>query len=409
MLCSLLALGLCLGAPPPGLPADPASTPGTAASCELVFGMSTALTGPAQNLGRNLLAGVQMGFERQNRSGGIAGKQLRVIALDDGYEPALTAPNMRRLLEVEGALGTIGNVGTPTASVAVPISLEDRAPFFAPLTGAALLRRCPPDRYVINYRAGYDQEIDAMMEALIKMGGLKPAEIAFLTQRDAFGEDCFRAGLAALRRHGLAREADLAHVHFERNTVAVESALADILSREVLPRAVVLVGPYAPCSRFIQLARASGLDRLFLCVSFVGSGSLAERLRESGVDSARVLVTQVVPHPEDATIPIVREHLDEAMLQGLPEAPSYARLEGYIAGRILCRALESIQGEISREAVVDALEGLGSFDLGLGEPLSLGPADHQASDRVWLSVLREGKFDPAAWEIVASLLQEPAR
>jgi len=157
---------------------------------KILLGMSTALNGPAAVLGQNMRNGVLVGFERANRAGGIHGRMLKLVALDDGYEPVRTAPNMRRLIEQEQVLAVIGNVGTPTAIAAIPIANENKTLFFAPFTGAGILRKTPPDRYVINYRASYAEETAAMIDALITRAHLKPQDIAFFTQRDGYGGGC---------------------------------------------------------------------------------------------------------------------------------------------------------------------------------------------------------------------------
>ena len=150
---------------------------------EIVLGMSTALTGPAAGLGKNMRAGVLASLKRANRAGGIRGSKLVLRSLDDGYEPDPTAPNMRQLSEQEHVLAVIGNVWTPTAIAAIPIANEQKTLFFAPFTGAGVLRRTPPDRYVINYRASYAEETAAMIDALIDQAGLALNDIAFFTQR----------------------------------------------------------------------------------------------------------------------------------------------------------------------------------------------------------------------------------
>src|SRR6185503_10333510 len=97
--------------------------------------------------------GVLAGLERANRAGGVLGRRLRLVALDDGYVPSRTGPNMRKLIQEEKVLAVIGNIGTPTAVVAMPIAIEERTLFFAAGTGAGVLRGTPPERYVINFRA----------------------------------------------------------------------------------------------------------------------------------------------------------------------------------------------------------------------------------------------------------------
>jgi branched-chain amino acid transport system substrate-binding protein len=375
------------------------------ASAEIVLGMSTVLTGSAGDLGKDMQRGIQTGLERANRNGGVNGRKLRLITLDDGYEPTRTGPNLRQLIEKDHVLAVIGNVGTPTAIVAVPLVNERKTLLFAAYAGGPVLRNEPPDRYVINFRASYAEETAAMLEALTGIAGLKPEEIAFFTQRDSYGDAGFTLAMVALRRHGLRDPSNVLHVGYERNTLAVEGAVADLLLAENPPRAVVMVGAYAPCAKFIRFCRNADLDPLFLNVSSVGSSSLAEAL---GKTDAHVIVSQVVPYPLDDSVPIVREYQDDLKDIDWSASPGFGDLEGYIAARILTLALEKIQGPPTRETVIDALEGLGEFDIGLGEPLHLGPTEHQASHRIWPTVLRGGQFVPFQWSEITALTKGEA-
>ncbi|KLN61973.1 ligand-binding receptor [Kiloniella spongiae] len=368
---------------------------------ELIFGMSTALSGPAAELGKNMRLGIQIRLERENIAGGIAGRKIRLIAWDDGYEPERTIPNMRDLINQEDVLAVIGNVGTPTAISAIPIVNEEKTLLFAPYTGAGVLRKNPPDRYVINYRASYAEETSAMVNALIKEGGLKPDEIAFFTQRDSYGDAGYIGGITALKKHGLKLETDIVHSRYERNTLVVESALADILLADPLPKAIIIVGAYAPSAKFMKLARSAGLNSLFLNVSFVGSAPLAKEL---GSEMKRVIVTQVVPYPEDLSVPIVRAYHDDMKNYGSGRKTSFGSLEGYIAMEILIKAMHDVDGQPGRESIIDALENLREFEIGLGHKLFYDRKNHQASHKVWSTILRQGEFVPFDWKNIPSLL-----
>ncbi|WP_305043333.1 ABC transporter substrate-binding protein [Geoalkalibacter sp.] len=379
------------------------SVPSLAPAAELVFGMSTALSGPTAELGGAMRDGVRLGLERFNRAGGIHGRILRLVVLDDGYEPARTAPNMRRLIEEDGVLAVIGNVGTPTAIASLPLIRERGVLFFAPFTGAGVLRQDPPERYVINYRASYGEEIGAMVDALVRQAGLKPGEIGFFTQRDGYGDAGYVGGFAALQRYGLDDERQVLHVRYPRNTLAVENALADVLLAEKPPRAIIMVGAYDPCAKFVRLAREAGLRSLFLSVSFVGGDFLAEAL---GPDIEGVIVTQVVPHPEDRHLPLVDEYRRDLKAFSPELTPNFVGLEGYVAARLLGLALQRLTEEPRREALIAALEGLGRFDLGLGRALELSAERHQASDEVWPTLLRRGRLIPFDWADIATLVPE---
>ena len=370
---------------------------------EIVLGMSTALSGPTAELGQQMRDGVLAALERCNRSGGIQGRMLRLLSYDDGYEPFRTAPNMRRLAQQDQVVAVVGNVGTPTAIAAVPIARSQKVLFYAPFSGAGLLRKNPPERYVINYRASYAEEISAMVDALILHAGLQPEDIAFFTQRDAYGDAGYVGGFAALQRHGLQNKRKILHVRYARNTLAVEGALADLLVARRPPKAVIMVGTYAPCAKFIQLARRHGLKSLFLNVSFVGSHAL---LRKLGQDAEGVIITQVVPPLQNNDLLLVRDYVRDQELWNPSRAPNLVGLEGYIATRILLRAMHNLAGPITRESIIDALEQLGAFDMGLRQPLALSPESHQASNTVWPTLLANGRIEPFAWKELTKMVRE---
>ena len=192
------------------------------------------------------------------------------------------------------------------------------------------------------------------------------------------------------------------HVDYERNTVGVEDALATLLYAEREPRAIIMVGAYAPCAKFIRLAQERGLKSIFLNVSFVGSNPLASALGKLPVS---VIVTQVVPHPFDADIPVVRDYQSDMKAFDPSAKLGFGSLEGYIDARILVHSLETIHNEPTREQIVEALEKLEQFDLGIGEPLKLGPTNHQACHRVWPTILRNGQFVPFQWPEIRRLLE----
>ncbi len=349
-------------------------------SDSLRIGMSTALTGPAAALGQGVKSGAEAYFAEVNAAGGIRGRFLELIVLDDGYEPARTGPNMRALVGDHDVFAVIGNVGTPTAAVAVPIAQELEVPLFGAFTGAGLLRKTPPDRWIVNYRASYAQETAAMVKGLVHDLGLKPSQVAFFTQDDAYGMAGYTGGIKALKAMGYEAAEFLPHGRYPRNTVQVESGLAAIMDPRNDVKAVIMVGAYKPCAQFIRLARKHGLDALFLNVSFVGSAALAKDLGPVGEG---VVVTQVVPHFESdfAGVQDYRQLIPE-------DHRGFVSLEGYLLARAFVAGLHGVRGDLTRDALIDTLEAGLPIDLGLGAPSQLSSADHQLSDSVWPTVIQ---------------------
>ncbi|MYA07936.1 MAG: ABC transporter substrate-binding protein [Holophagales bacterium] len=368
-------------AQPAAPPTEPEGTPGVTAE-RILFGQSAAFSGPAAELGRGMRLGIQAAFKEANDAGGVHGRRLELVTVDDGYEPEAAITNTRRLIEDEGVFALVGGVGTPTSRSAVPVAEEAGVPYIAPFTGAGFLRNEP---HVINLRASYAQETEEMVERLTRDLGIE--RIAVVIQNDSFG----RAGLAGVRaafdRRGM--EAVAIGV-YPRNTTAVKTALVDIeLGR---PEAVIIVGAYQPVASLIAWARHTGLDPVFMTLSFVGSNALAEELGPRG---AGVYVTQVVPFPSARNSRVATAYR-RALRAHTPGAePGFVSFEGYLAGRLVIEALERCGTMVDRDRFIEVLRSAGSIDLN-GFRLVFGDGDNQGSDAVFLTVIDErGRYRPA--------------
>ncbi|WP_404463540.1 ABC transporter substrate-binding protein [Vreelandella aquamarina] len=365
------------------------------AHADLEVGMVAPASGGAAPLGIGMQQGVEAYFAKLNAEGGVNGQSLSLTTFDDQYAPLQAARYTRELVGNDNLLAAIGNVGTPTAAVTIPIYNQEKTLLFGAFTGAGILRRSPPDRYVINYRASYVQETATMIDGLLD-AGIQPEEIAFFTQNDSFGDAGYNGAIRALNAQGISDTSQLVHGRFTRGTRNIHQGLATILQAPVTPRAVIIVGTFGPAADFIREARQDLPDTIFLNVSFVGSQALLETL---GPLAEGVIVTQVVP-PLDADLPAVEEYR-QAMAEHTPNATlDFISLEGYLAAKLFAEGVKAAGSNPDREAVVDGLLSLGSIDIGVGEPLTLGPNDHQASDAVWPTIIRNGQFEPVDWASV---------
>jgi serine/threonine protein kinase/ABC-type branched-subunit amino acid transport system substrate-binding protein len=366
--------------PSPSNEAHPSTVPGVTPD-KIVFGMTGPFSGPNHELGWAVERGIRTYFEHVNAQGGVAGRKLELVSLDDGYEPPRALANMQELAEERKVFAFIGNIGTPTAAVTVPYALSRKMLFFGAYTGADLLRQYPPDRYVFNVRASYEEETAAVVRYLIEERKVRPEQIAVFAQQDRYGDTGFRGVARALRKYG--RDPDqILRVGYERNTLKVQDAVEKIVQHKEL-RAVVMVPTYRPAARFIQKVKDARKDLIFTSTSFVNSEALAEELRQLGGEYADgVIITEVVP-PFDSNASIVLEYREQ-LRQYFPSAePSFASLEGYIDAVVLVEALRRVGPDLTSEKLVDALESLRDLDLGLGTPIHYGKSEHQALHKVW--------------------------
>ena len=346
------------------------------------FGQSAALSGPTSELGQGMKAGLEAAFNEINANGGIHGYQLKLVPMDDGYEPEAAIVNTRELIAEEQVFALIGPVGTPTSTAAQPIATEAGVPYIGAFTGAEFLRDAQSLPNVINVRASYFQETEEMAARLSQDLGLDTVSIFY--QDDSYG----RAGLAGLRRaveiYGMEIREE---VSYPRNTEAVKLALLDL--RRAGAEAVVIIGAYQPASTMIRWARKLNYSPYFINISFIGSEALARTL---GEDGEGVYVTQVVPFPENASLPVVAEYQAAMRRMDSSATPSFVTLEGYLAGRLAAEGLRLAGPEPTREGFLRALKTSGEINLS-GFPLSYGLNDNQGSDQVYLTVIDEnGRF-----------------
>jgi branched-chain amino acid transport system substrate-binding protein len=347
----------------------------------VVFGQAAVFDGPAAALGLGMRAGIQAAFEEANKRGGVAGRKLKLLTVDDGYEPDKSIAATRKLIDEDKVFGLIGPVGTPTASATQPIATAANVPFIGAFTGASFLRD-PKLENVINIRASYDAETEAWAKHLVE--DLKIKKIAIFYQDDSFG----RAGLSGFKKAMDKRGMEIAaEGTFERNTVAVKSALLAI--RRAEPEAVVMVGPYKPCAEFVKLAHKIDFNPVFVNISFVGAGALAKEL---GADGNGVVVSQVVPFPWDMSIKAVAEY--QAAMKALDPGsqPDFVSLEGYLVGRLAVAAMEKTGQELTRAALLRTIKQTDAFDIG-GLKMRYGDDRDPGLGDVFMTVIQpDGTF-----------------
>ena len=361
---------------------------------EILFGISAAFSGPAKELGQNMRLGIEAAFKVANADGGVHGRQLRLIAADDGYEPSRTAVTMKQLYENDQVFGIVGNVGTPTAAVGLPYALERKMLFFGAFTGAGLLRNDPPDRYVFNYRASYAEETAATVHYLVKVKRLRTDQIAVFAQQDSYGDSGFAGAAKAIRSLG-GKDSAILRLNYQRNTVDVDAAIEQLRKSRIPIKAVIMVPTYRAAAKFIEKTRDSHPDMIYTSVSFVGSTALANELMLLGKRFAKgVIVTQVVPALEGHSSLVLG--YKSALAKYLPgEAADYVSLEGYVAANVLIEALKRNGSELDTEKLVDTLENLRDLDIGLGTPVSFSRSEHQGVHKVWGTQLDEnGRYQP---------------
>jgi ABC-type branched-subunit amino acid transport system substrate-binding protein len=359
--------------------ANAAAEAGVTAST-IVLGQSAAMTGPAMELGTEMRNGALLYFDYVNQRGGVNGRTIELRSLDDGYEPDRAVANTKRFVDKDEAFALFGYVGTPTTLASMPVFTQAKVPLLGPFTGAEAFRK-PLNRYIFNVRASYFQETEDLVELLTK---LNLTRVAVFYQNDAYG----KAGLEGVDRAMKKRKLEIvATGTVERNSTDVAAAVAAI--GKANPQAVIQISAYKSCAAFIKAMKKAGVFAQYMNVSFVGARALSTEL---GADGRGVGISQVVPFPWNAGVPVVREYQKLVQAKTGKESYSFTSLEGFIAAKVMVEGLRRAGREPTRERLVAALETMSDYDVG-GFTVTYTPADHTGSRFVELTAIgKDGSF-----------------
>jgi len=381
---------------------------------DITLGMSAAFTGPSASLGIELYRGATTYLKYINDNGGINGNQIVIKAYDDGYNPVPAIENTIKLIEKDNVFLLFNYVGTPTVTRVLPLLkiYSDRfTHLFFPFTGAQPQREPPYDQYVFNLRASYRQETEGLVDHFIEIGRRR---IGVFYQADAYGRSGWDGVRRALARYGLSM---IGEATYQRGTDYTQSLEPQVeILRQTQPDAILSIGAYAACAAFIRDARDAGWNVPIANVSFVGSHSLLNLLLKSGETSGRdytvnLINSQVVPSYTDTSLAAVREYRElidrynpippRELVKGTyePLRYSFVSLEGYLNAKLLVEILRRMGTTPRIARLKEVVESINNYDLGINTPVSFASYKHQGIDRVYYTMVENGKFIPLTnWE-----------
>ncbi|HMC72305.1 MAG TPA: ABC transporter substrate-binding protein, partial [Mycobacteriales bacterium] len=358
-----------------------------------------------------LYRGAQAYYDEVNVRGGLYGRTLTVVGLDDKYEPLPCVKNTIQLLEKDSVFFLSNYVGTPTLTRALPVIkryADQQVVLVGNFTGAQPQREAPYVEHVFNIRASYRQEMAALVERFWALGA---RNFGVYSQADAYGRSGTDGVSRALAQRGAKIVAETTYqrgARFEDDVNPAANAL-----RQAGVDVVLCTGAYQGCGAFVRTARDLGWGVPISNVSFVGSDAMLRLLvqhgKSTGHDYTRALVnSQVVPSYDDVSLPGVVEYrslMDKfnptvpAALKEDKYSPqhfSFISLEGYINAKVVVEALRRAGPNPTRLGFRQALESFKNFDLGIGAPLSFGPERHQGLDNVYFTRVEGERWVPIA-------------
>lgn len=356
----------------------------------IVLGSSSALTGHAGFLGSQYLQGAQLYFDEINKEGGIHGRRIEIIGLDDQYNPTKTIANTQKLINLEKVFALFNYVGTPTSLAVLPIINDAKIPAFGFFTGAEPLRR-PVSRYIFHLRDSYYAEAEGAVGYFVDRLGLK--NIGVFYQEDAFGITVLKGIQFALKKRGLE---PVVTDTYTRGSMDIEDSV-EWISREKVD-VVMMVGTYSPLAKFISLTHDMGNYPLFSTVSFVGSEAYAKELVEvQRIEPEyyeNIVVTQVVPSPYSDRFQTANHYMQLSAKYLPKEDPNYVAFEGFLNAKVIVQALQGAGRDLTRTAFIQELRSIKEYDMGIEKRISYGAGDQEGLSGIYYSRLNvSGRFE----------------
>ncbi len=350
---------------------------GLATAADLVIGQVAPLSGVLASTGHQMVVGGRIYFEAINAQGGIHGAKIRHEVVDDGYKVAETVRLTREMLARPEVVALFGFAGTANVTQLLTDGVLDvgGAALVAPYTGGESLRN-PFNPWIFHVRAGYADEAEHMVQQLTTLGMNR---IAVMYQDDGFG----KAGLLGVTNALDRRKLKLAvAAGYERNTDKVQDAVKKIKASDA--QAIIMVSVNKSTAAFMKLYRESGGGAQMYNISVVDP---AELVKLAGLKNAHGLgISQVVPYPYMANMPVVREYQTLLKKYAPNELVNYTSFEEFVGAKVLVEALRRAGPNPTRAKVVKALESMGSYDTG-GITVSYSPTNRIGSRYVEVTVI----------------------
>lgn len=357
----------------------PAQAQGVSASTILI-GQSVPLSGSNKELGEDIRNGALAYFRKVNDAGGVNGRKIELVSIDDANNVKQAGENTRKLVTENGVFALFGYASATLSRPALPIVEENKVPFLSPFTGADPMRVF--NKHVYNMRASYADELEKIVDHYT-LFGIKRFAIVYYD--DVVGKENLAAVERALKKRNLSAVSFAAFK--DRAKPDIDGGVKAVIKGN--PEVVIFTTLFKATSDFIKLAKKSGATSQMVSNSFPGSSPLA---RELGKDGVGVAMAQVVPPFSKTSLPVVAEYRAAIEKQLGRKEYSFTSLESFIAAKATVEAIRKAGPKLTRESFMQALDGMSNFDAG-GYVLSFSPSNHNGSSYVELTIIgKDGSF-----------------
>jgi branched-chain amino acid transport system substrate-binding protein len=341
---------------------------------DIVIGQSAHLSGPLAPTLAKVLRGQELALEEFNRKGGVQGRKVRLITLDDAYDPKRCVENVQTLIERDKVVALYGLASTANVGAVLPLLTEKKVPLVSVYTGAPNLRaRHHP--YFFTTMASYRDEVVQMVRNLVT---LQRTQIALIYQNSPFGQLMLPVVEQAAQELGATLVAKAPLEMSGSDAVAAAQSVG-----AVRPQALILMA-FGP-----SVEPAVRAARLYVGAPTyaIGIANARATLDALGEQARGLAFTRVTPYPFQQTTAVTRDYGAAMARAGLPIDVDH--FFGYLNLRVLLEAMRRTGKTISPQSLLNTLETSGKIDLG-GYEVKWGPQNHHGSSFVDIMVVGPG-------------------
>src|SRR3954454_11191181 len=339
-------------------------------------------------------------FEKINAEGGLNGRKLRLISLDDGYSPPKTVEQTRKLVEQEDVLLIFGTLGTPTNSAIHRYLNAKHVPQLFINSGAE--KWADPKNYPWTMSGMVSYQSEAAIYAKYILGNKPDARIAILSQNDDYGRDYLNGFKRALGEKSTSMI--VAEAVYETTQPTIDSQLATLKASGANTFVGIAIGKFA--SQMIRRTAEMGWKPdLFIVPT---SATYTNLLQSAGFDNATGLVSAAfqknINDPQWSDDLEVKDYY-AFMKQYAPSIDPHdtAHINGYIGATLLVHVLRKCGDDLSRDNVLRQATSLNDVTLPLllpGVKVSTGPDDYHLFEQMRLQ-----RFDGKNWVGFGELIE----
>jgi len=348
---------------------------------EVTFGMHTDLSGVAATYGVSSSNGVKMRFEEVNAAGGIAGRKLKVIVEDQGYQVPKAVQACNKLINRDKVFAFVAPLGTPMNNACFKDQFAAGVPNLFPLSAARSMYE-PFERLKFYGAASYVDQIRAGIQYFVKNKGVK--RVCVMYQDTDFGKEILTGAELQTQKLGIPLVEKTAHKPTDQDFTAPITKLREAKC-ELIAMGTIVKDSIVPYTT----ARKAGWND----VTFLGSAAVYDLVvgAAPGMDGFYGMGLTEMPYA-DSEHPKVKAFV-EAYKKKFNIDPNIGAVYGYVAADLTVQGLTNAGKDLTTDSFVKGMEAIKDYhDIFNGPPVSFGPNIRQGANSSFLAEVKGGRW-----------------